>query len=137
VDPGAPRTGERLGRRVDVRFTCPRERGNDRGIHGSRDGTDTFEISGRCRREAGLDHVDAQEHELLGDLHLLVRLQDDARRLLAVSQCRIEDLDPAVGHEYFPLSWIRAKTHLSWERSASASAKDAYSCISPRRGESR
>jgi hypothetical protein len=68
----------------------PARRGNDRGVHRSA-GTDAFEIFRRCRREAGLDYVDAQEHELLGDS----TFQCAAGRcpaLLAVSQCRIEDL---------------------------------------------
>ena len=40
---------------------------------------------------------------LLGDLRLLVRPQGDARRLLTVAQRRIEDMDPASGHEHFLL----------------------------------
>ena len=39
----------------------------------------------------GLDHVDAEPGELLGDLQLLLRVQRDARRLLAVAQRRVED----------------------------------------------
>jgi hypothetical protein len=32
-----------------------------------------------------------------------MRLQGDARRLLTVAQRRIEDVDPASGHEHFLL----------------------------------
>ena len=39
----------------------------------------------------GLDHVDAQARELLGDLELLLRVQRDPGRLLAVTQRRVED----------------------------------------------
>ena len=41
----------------------------------------------------GLDHVDAEPGELLRDLDLLLRVQRDAGRLLAVAQRRVEDLD--------------------------------------------
>jgi hypothetical protein len=54
-----------------------------------------LEVTGRGARKSGLHDVDAEAFELLGDLRLLVRLQRDARRLLAVAQRRIEDRDPA------------------------------------------
>ena len=57
-----------------------------------------FEVSGGGRGEPGLDHVHAETLELLRDLRLLVRLQRDAGRLLAVPQGRVEDGDPASLH---------------------------------------
>jgi len=53
---------------------------------------------GEAAGEAGFDHVDAEPLELLCDLCFLFWPQGDARRLLAVSECRIEDLDPARTH---------------------------------------
>ena len=50
---------------------------------------------GRGRREAGLDHVDAQLLQRSRDLGLLGRSQRDARRLLAVPQSRVENRNPA------------------------------------------
>src|SRR5206468_3335927 len=44
-------------------------------------------------REARLDHVDAQPCELVGDLELLLAVQGDSGRLLAVAQSRVEDPD--------------------------------------------
>ena len=55
------------------------------------DRLDGLEVPGRGDREAGLDHVDAEPGELLGDLELLGRVQRDAGRLLAVAQRRVED----------------------------------------------
>ena len=50
------------------------------------DRLDRLEVAGRGDREAGLDHVDAEPRELLGDLDLLLGVERDARRLLAVAQ---------------------------------------------------
>ena len=58
------------------------------------DRLDGLEVAGRGDREARLDHVHAQPRELLGDLHLLLPVERDARRLLAVAQRRVEDPDP-------------------------------------------
>ena len=48
-------------------------------------------------REAGLDDVDAETGELLGDLELLALVERDARRLLAVAEGRVEDDHPVLG----------------------------------------
>ena len=55
-----------------------------------------LEVARRGDREARLDHVDAQARELLRDLDLLLRVQRDAGRLLAVPQRRVEDVDPVL-----------------------------------------
>ena len=47
----------------------------------------------RGGREAGLDDVDLEPHELAGDLELLGRGEAGARRLLAVAERRVEDAD--------------------------------------------
>ena len=54
-----------------------------------------LEIARRGDREAGLDHVDAQIHERLGDLQLLVEIHAAAGRLLAVAQRGVENDDRA------------------------------------------
>jgi len=108
MDSRAARARERLARGVDVLALRARERGDGRGGDTRRDGADALEVARRRAREAGLDHVDAEALELRADLRLLVRLQRDARRLLAVAQRRIEDLDPASGHEHVLLRRVRA-----------------------------
>src|SRR5207253_9746111 len=50
-----------------------------------------LEVAGGGEGKAGLEHVDAQTGELPGDRDLLIRRQRCARRLLAVTQGRIED----------------------------------------------
>ncbi len=55
-----------------------------------------LEVAGRGDREAGLDHVDPEPRQLVGDLHLLGGVQRDAGRLLAVPQGGVEYVD-AVG----------------------------------------
>ena len=55
-------------------------------------------------REPGLDDVDAEARELLGDLELLADVERDAGRLLAVAQGRVEDLHRV--HHGWLLSWV-------------------------------
>ena len=57
------------------------------------DRLDRLEVAVGRDREAGLDDVDPEAGELLGDLELLGDVERDAGRLLAVSQGRVEDLD--------------------------------------------
>jgi hypothetical protein len=61
-----------------------------------RDRLDGLEVTGRGDRKAGLDHVHAEAGELLRDLDLLLGVQRDPGRLLAVAQGRIEDVDPVL-----------------------------------------
>src|SRR3954470_13050860 len=61
------------------------------------DPADRLEVPGRGGREAGLDDIDLQARELAGDLELLGGGQPGARRLLAVTQGRVEDPDAAGG----------------------------------------
>ena len=64
------------------------------------DRLDRLEVARRSDREARLDHVDPQPRELVGDLDLLLRVERDPGRLLAVSQRRVKDVD-LVGHWAF------------------------------------
>jgi hypothetical protein len=90
-----PRACEGLDRSVDVLVARARQRRDGRTTHRSGDGTDALEVTGRGDGEAGLDHVDAELVERQGDLDLLGGREDDARRLLAVPECRVENRDPA------------------------------------------
>ncbi len=59
-----------------------------------------LEIAGRGDRKAGLDDVDAQIDQRLGDLHLLGQVHARAGRLLAVAERGVEDFDDApFGHD--------------------------------------
>ena len=88
---GRVRVLDRVLRRVDVGHVGAGQAGDDRSFDGAGDGLHRLEVARRGDREARLDHVDAQARELLGDLQLLLRVQRDARRLLAVAQRRVED----------------------------------------------
>jgi len=89
---------KRVGARVEVLTARAAER-RDSCAPGNRGhGADPFEVAGGGRCKARLDHVDPEPLELLRDLHLLLRPQRDARRLLAVSKRRVENLDPARTH---------------------------------------
>ena len=98
VDARALGVAHRLPRGVDVSDVRARQARDDRRRRLgdlARDALHRLEVARRGDREAGLDHVDAQARQLLGDLQLLGRVQRDARRLLAVAQRRVEDLDAA------------------------------------------
>ncbi len=66
--------------------------GDGRAAHRLGDGLDRLEVALAGDREPGLDHVDPEARELLGDLELLADVERDARRLLAVAQGGVEDL---------------------------------------------
>ena len=67
------------------------EAGDHRALDLAGDRLDGLEVARRGDREAGLDDVDAEARELLRDLELLLRVERDAGRLLAVAQRRVED----------------------------------------------
>ena len=69
----------------------PRQAADHRAFHLPRDRLHRLEVARRGDREARLDDVHPQPRQLLCDLQLLVPVQRDARRLLAVAQRRIED----------------------------------------------
>src|SRR3954468_3225149 len=58
----------------------------------ARNRLDGLEVARRRDREAGLDHVNAKPRELVRDLDLLLLVERDPRRLLAVAQRGVEDL---------------------------------------------
>ena len=92
MDAGAFGVADRLPRAVDVLEPRAREAGDDRAPHRLGDRLDGLEVTVGGDREAGFDDVDPEAGELLGDLQLFGDVERDAGRLLAVSQCRVEDL---------------------------------------------
>ena len=98
MDAGAVRVLKGVGACIEVLSTRAAQRSDGRAAGDVRDRADPFEVAGRGGCEAGFDHVDAEPLELLRDLCFLFRPQGDARRLLAVSKGRVEDLDPARTH---------------------------------------
>ena len=78
---------------VDVGLVGAREAADHGALDLAGDLLDRLEVARRGDRKAGLDDVDAKAPELLSDLDLLLRVQGDARRLLAVPQRRVEDVD--------------------------------------------
>ena len=81
---------------VDVGLVGAGEAADDRPFDPLGDFLHRLEVAGRGDREAGLDHVDPEPRQLLGDLHLLGGVERDPGRLLAVAQGGVEDVD-AVG----------------------------------------
>ena len=75
---------------------------------------DGLEVAGRGDREAGLDDVDAQARELVGDLELLAGVERDAGRLLAVAQRRVEDQYSVGVHVVLSLSVRPAGFFSGW-----------------------
>ena len=82
---------DRVPGRVDVGHVGPRQTRDHRSLNCARDRLHGLEVARRGDRKARLDHVDAQPRELLCDLQLLLRVQRDAGRLLAVTQRGVED----------------------------------------------
>jgi hypothetical protein len=70
-----------------------RQAANDGALDLAGDLLDRLEIARRSDRKAGLDYIDPESGQLLGDLDLLGGVQRDAGRLLSVPECRVEDMD--------------------------------------------
>ena len=71
VDARAVGVAHRFGGALDVGGVRAGEPGDDRAVDLARDRLHGLEVARRRDREAGLDHVDAQARELVGDLELL------------------------------------------------------------------
>ena len=121
----------RLGGALDVRGVRARQAGDHRAVHLPRDRPYRLEVTRRRDRESSLDHVHAEPRELLRDLQLLGRVQRDARRLLAVSQRRVEDDDPVGVHGTAPF------LSLSCFFSGVSSRLAAAHALVPPRGEEK
>ncbi len=129
VDPRSRGVAYRAVRGVDVADMNAGEAGDDRALDLAGDRLHGLEVARRGDREAGLDDVDAQPRELVGDLELLGRVQRDAGRLLAVSQGGVEDENAVVGHVTPPVGLLLG---LQWVCGYAAATR-----YSPRGGRRR
>ena len=82
---------DRLDGPLRVAVAAAGERGDGHALRLAGDPLDRLEVARRGGREAGLDDVDLEPHELAGDLELLGGGQPGAGRLLAVAQGGVED----------------------------------------------
>src|SRR5215218_1565794 len=98
--PGAPLHG--FPRPLDVYLVDAREPGDARSLHLGSDAAHRLEVALGRDGETRLDHVYPQPGELVSYFYLLLYGERDPRRLLAVSECGVEDL--YVAHKtVFPL----------------------------------
>ena len=118
VEAGALSILEGLPRRVDIGLLRAVERRDRAAAHVLGHEPDALDLAGRGDREPGLDDVDAEALELAGDLQLLLRVQADAGRLLAITQRGVEDLDVIlVGAHRAPFrSAVRLHAPVLWSR---------------------
>ena len=104
VDARALRVPERLGGAVDVLLYRAREAADDRLVAGELgDAAHALEVARTGNGETGLDDVHVETQQLTRDDQLLLGVHGSARRLLAVAQRGVEDVDFA-GHVRHVLS---------------------------------
>jgi hypothetical protein len=100
---------DRLPAAVDVLVGGPGQAADDGAAHRRGDGVDGVEVALAGDREPGLEVVDPQARQLLGDLELLADVQRDARRLFAVAEGGVEDDHPVLrgrcAHGVFLSRW--------------------------------
>src|SRR5260370_291795 len=94
---------ERFAGTANVRLVGSGQTANRAAPDRAGDRLNGLEVAIRGRRKSGLDHVDLQSLELLGNAHFLLARHRRARTLLPVAESRIED-DQLVGHGS-PASW--------------------------------
>jgi hypothetical protein len=82
---------------VDVGVVAPGQTADRGGRDRAGDVADAFEVPRRGDRKPGLDDVDAELHERLGDLQLLREVHARAGGLFAVPERGVEDADAAGG----------------------------------------
>src|SRR5712692_9607681 len=93
VEARASRGLERLERGVNVLRLRPGERRDLARANLAGDGANRLQVAARCDREARFDHIHAELLELPRQAQLFRHVHREARRLLAVTQRRIEDPD--------------------------------------------
>jgi hypothetical protein len=86
----------RLGAAVDVLGGGARQAGDGGVFHPAGDFRHGFEIALRGDGEAGLDDIDAQSVQNVGDFQFFFKTHRGAGALLAIAQGGVEDID-AVG----------------------------------------
>ena len=82
----------RLGAAVDVLGGGARQAGDGGVFHPAGDFRHGFEIALRGDGEAGLDDIDAQGVQNVGDFQLFLKTHRGAGALLAIAQCGVEDI---------------------------------------------
>ena len=87
---------ERFRRAFDILPVGPRQPAYDRGGDGLGNLLHGLEIAVRRDGETGLDDIDAELVQHLGDAQLFLQVHGRARRLLAVAQSRVENDDSVV-----------------------------------------
>ena len=130
VDPGVRGVLQRFPRAVDVFVVAAGQAADRRAADRAGDLADRLEIAGRSDREAGLDHVDAQVDQRLGDLELLLEIHAAAGRLLAVAERGVENDDVAWrdgGHGIGPIGLLIL--------AASGTEQDAWSATRGKRSK--
>ena len=95
VNPRRPARLAALPRRGRCPLRCSGPGRRSSAADRAGDLADRLEVARRGDRETGLDHVDAQIHERLGDLQLLFEVHAAAGRLLAVAERGVENDDVA------------------------------------------
>ena len=103
VDAVAGSGGHGLGAGLDVTGGGAGEAADHRAVGGADAGGDALhgvEVTGAGEGEAGLDDVDTEPGQLLGDGQLLLEVQAGARRLFAIAERGVEDQYPTgiAGH---------------------------------------
>src|SRR5581483_11450939 len=91
VDPRITCSLDRFPCAIDIDVDGARERCDLWALHRFGDLLDRFEVTDGRDREPGLDDVDLESRQLLGDLELLFRVQRDAGSLLAITTGGVED----------------------------------------------
>ncbi len=80
-----------------------------------------LEVTGRGDGKSGLDDVDTQIDKRPRDFQLFAQVHAGSRRLLAIAECRIKDLDLAVRthRSFLSLLWDLGSTSIASGRDAS------------------
>ena len=97
VDAAAGGGSHRLGAGPDVAGGGAGQAADHRalgGADGGGDALDGVEVTAAGKGEAGLNDVDPEAGELLGDGELLLQIQAGAGRLLAIAEGGVEDQNP-------------------------------------------
>ena len=97
VDPRPLGVANRFPRAVDVGLAAAGQAADDRAADRAGDLAHGLEIARRGDRETGLDHVDAQFHQRVGDFHLLGQVHARAGRLFAVAERGVENHNASRG----------------------------------------
>src|ERR1700677_4747261 len=84
---------EAAKRSVNIVLAGAGERRNTAGFDFSGDGTNGIEISRRGNGETSFEHVDAENFQLPRQLQLFRAMHGEARRLFAVAERGVENMD--------------------------------------------